>query len=101
MTGNNTTGNATGNTSRTMTQTRTTTGTLTLRLRGAEAVGGGDLVGDLQRDGDGQIGNGESRGNGRNGTGRGIRWAADVVDNEGLGRKSSKGTVVLFLLFNS
>lgn len=23
---------------------------------------------------------------------RGIRWAEDVVDNEGLGRKSSKGT---------
>ena len=25
---------------------------------------------------------------------RGIRWAEDVVDNEGLGRKSSKGELV-------
>ena len=29
---------------------------------------------------------------------RGIRWAEDVVDNEGLGRKSSKGETYTQLL---
>jgi protein phosphatase 1 regulatory subunit 11 len=30
---------------------------------------------------------------------RRIQWAEDVVDNEGLGRKSSKGMWVYFLAF--
>lgn len=30
-------------------------------------------------------------------TGRSVQWAEDVVDNEGLGRKSSKGTVAMYL----
>jgi protein phosphatase 1 regulatory subunit 11 len=29
-------------------------------------------------------------------TGRSVQWAEDVVDNEGLGRKSSKGWSPLF-----
>jgi protein phosphatase 1 regulatory subunit 11 len=36
------------------------------------------------------------------GEGRSIRWAEDVVDNEGMGRKSSKGfsPLVLSVCFN-
>ena len=34
----------------------------------------------------------------REGERRGITWAEDVVDNEGMGRKSSKGLFLAFLL---
>lgn len=33
-------------------------------------------------------------------TGRSVQWAEDVVDNEGLGRKSSKGNSFIPLLPN-
>lgn len=32
---------------------------------------------------------------------RGIRWAEDVVDNEGLGRKSSKGEITSLVPFKA
>lgn len=34
-------------------------------------------------------------------TGRSVQWADDVVDNEGLGRKSSKGSFILSLAHSS
>lgn len=38
-----------------------------------------------------------SGGEGGENTRRSIQWAEDVVDNEGLGRKSSKGSLRAFL----
>lgn len=61
-------GQAQGTGSRTQTETRSPSGLPVLRLRGEDLVRGAGTA-----------------------SGRRIQWADDVVDNEGLGRKSSKG----------
>jgi len=69
-----------GRTRQTQTQTQTQTATQApvLRLRGATREEEAEASGS--------------------GAGRRIQWAEDVVDNEGLGRKSSKGAFFSLLV---
>jgi hypothetical protein len=69
-------------------QSASATGTMT--TTGIGSTSGGRAQTILRLRGANEEGNGSMEEGGR-GRGRRIQWAEDVVDNEGLGRKSSKG----------
>lgn len=73
-------------TTRTQTATQTDTSAPVLRLRGASTSGEGSA--DI---------NARAAVAGR---GRRIQWAEDVVDNEGMGKKKSKGLFVFNILLS-